>query len=264
MTDLPPRGDECSICKEVPDGHMRATVASCAHSFCVGCIVSWASVKGVCALCRAPFTSLLVCRTLDGVERDVAAAEPVALLRRAAWVGAVPVETDAFSPPPADALLAAATSLGPLTTLARPAGPSAGAPYYQDEVVEDALEALFWEDEEKRYHELDRSRRVSNRPFGPNGFVASGRRLARAGPPQPPRPSRRARAAAAASGRSVAGPSTAVQCGGGGSCVEQSGRRKKKVKKKSRAGIAAAAAAAAAASSSEGGEGEPSGVSVDG
>lgn len=159
---------------------------------------------------------------------DEACEEPVALLRRAAWLHVVPVSpssVDAFAPPPADM---AVTVVAPNNTAATGAAVRTvrtAAPYYADENVEDELEALFWEDEEKRYR--DHNRMVGNRPFGANGYLASGRRLARTAPLSQ-RPSRRERAAAAAAAN-------------GSAC--NYGKRKKKVKKKSRAGRAAAAAA---------------------
>lgn len=217
----PSKGDakgRCTVCHETPEERNRATVPSCSHSFCASCIVSWGAVRGLCALCRAPFTTLLVNRALDGSHLAEPTIEPVTLLRRAPWVSVVTIlpDVDTFAPPPADLIpLPPERSSRVSTTPSR-----STAPYYEDERVEDELEEMFWEEEEKTYRELSR-RMVGNRPHGANGFMSSGRQVAR---PQPL--TRRQRAAAAAAASSSAQAPT---------------RRKKKVKKNSRAGRQAAA-----------------------
>lgn len=240
---------ECAICRERPAPEDRATVPGCGHSFCASCIVSWAAVRGACALCRAPFESLLVRRSLDGAPLacGATALEPVTLLRRAQWVSATTFEPDLdiFAPPPADippSPDASGTALQALTHAQTQAARDA-APYYQDERVEDELEDLFWAREAKEfwaredaeYRQVSR-RAYGNRPFGANGFMASGRSVAR--PPQVTRRQRAAAAAAAASSSSGAGPSGSTS--GGGASSNAGGRRKKKVKKASRAGRARA------------------------
>lgn len=229
----------CSICHEVPTKAEAATVQVCGHTFCAGCVVSWGAVRGMCALCRAPFTCLLVNRNLDGTPCSTPISEPVTLLRRAAWVNAVSItpDIDTFAPPPAD-----------IEPLPLPTGrvhvpaPST-APYYASEDVEDILEDLFWAEEEKNFGDfgngwddnMARRRVVGNRPFGSNGFMASGRRSAR---PNTRRQAAAARSAAAASSSAASSSSAQASPARG---------RKKKVKKNSRAGKAAAQAQAAAA-----------------
>ncbi len=212
---------KCTICHETPDELNLATVPSCGHSFCAGCIVSWGAVRGLCALCRAPFTSVFVRRALDGTVQEQPTLEPVTLLRRASWVSAVTVtpDVDTFAPPPADL-----QPLPPEPSNLISTASSSAAPYYRDERVEDELEEMFWEEEERNYRELSR-RTVGNRPFGANGFLSSGRQVARA-----PQLTRRQKAAAAAAAAAASSSSQAPA------------RRKKKVKKNSRAARMAARA----------------------
>lgn len=235
----------CSICHEIPEKEEAATVEACSHTFCAACIVSWGSVRGVCALCRSPFTCLLVNRNLDGTPAEKAISEPVSLLVRAPWVNAVSItpDIDTFAPPPAD--IEPLPPSGPLGRVHAPA-PST-APYYASEDVEDILEDLFWAEEEKNFGNFgmgwepngSSSRRVvGNRPFGSNGFLSSGRRSAR---PNTKRQAAAARSAAAAASSSSASSSTQAS----------PARRKKKVKKNSRAGKAAQAALAAATKMNE-------------
>lgn len=247
-------GDEaCSICRELAPPLSRATVPACGHVFCASCIVSWGSVRAACALCRAPFQSLLVHRSLDGTPLATPALESVQLLLRTAWVGARSVTPGPlWAPPPADAALAAAMSAARLSeprAAAVAASAGAAAPYFVDERLEDAFEELVWAREDK-YSALEdglwdgggRGRALGNRPFGPNGFMSAGRRRARA--PRQVGPSRSTETPQTTAAESSQTPAR----------KQAPTRRKKKVKKKSRAGVAAAKAAAAAQTAAEAGD----------
>lgn len=253
--------DPCPICRERSDVWDRVTIATCGHQFCAKCILSWAGVREECALCRAPFTSVLVRRDLSGEILSTAVEESIALLRRAKWTCVQNVSpfnpfVDDFAQPPADATFGfvprQSTHVG---------GPSSRtttpAPYYQSEEVEDALERMFWDEEEKRFQQ--RMPLMGNRRHGPNGYVRAGRRLARATNSGSASRSNRSVQSRTTS-QSATTPSTSncgtvIQnsnnnnCNNSSSCTvdgEVRGKRKKKTKKKSRAGMAAAAARAAA------------------
>lgn len=183
--------------------------------------------------------------------------EHVALLQRVEWVQTrevlAPLQdlTDAIT-------LAPARSERATTTAAAGFSP---APHYLHEDVEDELESRFWEEEEKQFDRLMGSRVMSNRRFGANGYIASGRlrathrqRLATQ--------TRKKGAAAAGSSSAMAGGGTQDVGGlrrelkkkgdgwtdadtgagaGAGASGGGGGGRKKKLKKKSREGLAAAA-----------------------
>ena len=75
----------CVICLEtiVPGS---AAKADCGHTFCVGCILRWLEINPACPCCKSgPILRLDVKRHLDGTFRVEYHAEPVVLLRRAAW-----------------------------------------------------------------------------------------------------------------------------------------------------------------------------------
>ncbi|CAN8068728.1 unnamed protein product [Agarophyton chilense] len=133
----------------------------------------------------------------------------------------------------------ASFALPPINAIVAPPQPSSSsAPHYSNEELEDELEHRFWEEEEKQYNRLMRSSKVvSNRRFGPQGYISGGRMSAT------PRPAPRPK-------KLLAGSSIDVDSQPSSSKPPKSGSssgRKKKVKKKSRAGIAAAKAAEEAA-----------------
>ncbi|PXF49944.1 hypothetical protein BWQ96_00104 [Gracilariopsis chorda] len=138
----------------------------------------------------------------------------------------------------------ASFALPPIDALVAPPPPSSSAPHYSNEDLEDELEHRFWEEEEHQYNRLMRSTKViSNRRFGPQGYISGGRM--RATPRPSPHPAPRYKkvmtaASAAAQHQPSASPAKPPTSG-------STGGRKKKVKKKSRAGIAAAKAAEEAA-----------------
>ena len=92
----------CAICLDVIPEADVAMVATCLHAFCAPCIVRWtnfqletaarrlnsavATSDPTCPCCKAPFSSLLVYRSLDGDLRGDLTEESVCLLRRARWL----------------------------------------------------------------------------------------------------------------------------------------------------------------------------------
>lgn len=57
------------------------------YAFAACCILHWAVYKEKpwCPQCKAPFSSLLTFRALDGDLRDFPSRESVCLLKRAGW-----------------------------------------------------------------------------------------------------------------------------------------------------------------------------------
>lgn len=226
----------CTICVDTCDPSMRAIIPACDHTFCLSCLLSWASVRAVCPNCKSPFSNLLVHRDLTGAIAPgpaTATGEPpwilesLPLLRRATWVHLREV-----MPPLHDA-----QSLFTLPSYrTEPHVTASSAPHYLNEEVEDELENQFWEEEEMQYRQLS-GRVMSNRRYGSNGYISAGRMRATARVPG--KNSHAGAASSSAQTRKNSGQQTA------------STGRKKKLKKKSRAGIAAAKAAAASAEQAE-------------
>lgn len=236
----------CTICVDTNESVVdRATIPACNHTFCLSCLLSWASVRETCPNCKASFTNLLVHRDLSG---DVVPGpwtchgqapfirESTVLLRRVKWVQLREVHSTqhdiqaSFVMPQLDSTASGASAASSSSSVAR---------HYLNEAVEDELEDRFWEEEQQQFDRLlGGTRVISNRRFGPTGYISSGRMSAKPRRPQPPK--RLHLGSASASAGASASPKQ--QPTGSSS----SGGRKKKVKKKSRAGIAAAKAAAEA------------------
>lgn len=77
----------CAICRDKIKQEETAQVKGCEHSYCVTCILRWASYKTEpwCPQCRLPFSFLYVYRALDGSLSDYMFEESVCLLLRAFW-----------------------------------------------------------------------------------------------------------------------------------------------------------------------------------
>eukprot|EP00250_Pteridium_aquilinum_P018580 c24125_g1_i2 orf=794-1654(+) len=77
----------CAICHDMIKAEEAAEIKGCEHSYCVTCILRWASYKAEpwCPQCRLPFSFLYVYKALDGTLRDYLFEESVCLLLRACW-----------------------------------------------------------------------------------------------------------------------------------------------------------------------------------
>lgn len=77
----------CAICHDKIKVEETAQIRGCEHSYCVTCILRWASYKTEpwCPQCRLPFSFLYVYRALDGTLSDYMFEESVCLLLRAFW-----------------------------------------------------------------------------------------------------------------------------------------------------------------------------------
>eukprot|EP00246_Nothoceros_aenigmaticus_P003091 TRINITY_DN1401_c0_g1_i3.p2 TRINITY_DN1401_c0_g1~~TRINITY_DN1401_c0_g1_i3.p2 ORF type:complete len:148 (+),score=21.10 TRINITY_DN1401_c0_g1_i3:567-1010(+) len=58
----------CAICREKIAVEETAQIKGCEHSYCVTCILRWASYKPEpwCPQCRLPFTFVYVYKSIDG------------------------------------------------------------------------------------------------------------------------------------------------------------------------------------------------------
>lgn len=247
----PTPSDLCTICHDVCSTVFdRVTVPVCGHTFCVDCLLSWATVRELCPNCKASFNSLFVhrdetghpvCGPVTEHNQPPYLLQPTVMLRELPWVNLSEIHSAKHD-------IEASFALPPIDALVAPPPPSSSAPHYSNEDLEDELEHRFWEEEEHRYNRLMRSTKVvSNRRFGPQGYISGGRMRATPRPSASPAPrskkamaSSSAAASAAAQFHPPASPTKPTRAG-------STGGRKKKVKKKSRAGIAAAKAAEEAA-----------------
>ncbi|KAL7227264.1 hypothetical protein ACSBR1_022174 [Camellia fascicularis] len=139
----------CAICLNKIVLQETALVKGCEHSYCVTCILRWATYreKPTCPQCKHPFEFLNVHRSLDGSIHDYMYEESVCLLLRASW-------------------------FKPLIVEEREELEDEGEAYYpyEDDDEEDLDEAYF---------NRSSSLRIGNRRWGDNGYVRGGRQEAR-------------------------------------------------------------------------------------
>jgi len=69
----------CAICLGSPPPEDLAVIKGCEHTYCVTCILQWATYKEapLCPQCKTPFNYLYVHRQLDGTITDYAAEENI-------------------------------------------------------------------------------------------------------------------------------------------------------------------------------------------
>ncbi|CAI5977358.1 unnamed protein product [Closterium sp. NIES-64] len=135
----------CAICHEGIILQETGFIKGCDHSYCVNCILQWASYKTHpwCPQCRLPFSSLYLYKTLNGSVSDFMLEESVCFLLRAPWY--TPVEFE-----------------------------------YQNEIEHPPELDAYEEDEEEDYYA--NTLRIGNRRWGENGYVRRGRIEARPAP----------------------------------------------------------------------------------
>ncbi|XP_078441778.1 uncharacterized protein LOC144711653 [Wolffia australiana] len=160
------RSGICAICLDKIALQETALVKGCEHSYCVTCILRWASYNSkqpTCPQCKLPFEFLVVHRTLDGCIRDYMFDESVCLLLRAQWF--VPLSV------PADGVLTADEDLS----------------HYQYDVDFDEEYDDHDEDEVENYYISSRisTLLIRNRRWGENGYIRGGRKQARPVNPLP-------------------------------------------------------------------------------
>ena len=177
----------CAICLDVIPEADVAMVATCLHAFCAPCIVRWtnfqletaarrlnsavATSDPTCPCCKAPFSSLLVYRTLDGDLRGDLTEESVCLLRRARWLP----ETAKSAEWEDDHAVAVAAQ----------AALNAEGGFFEEDF--DVYDEDYLDDEEEYMEGLYRrgSRGgggrpaivIGNRRFGANGHISQGQRI---------------------------------------------------------------------------------------
>lgn len=177
----------CAICLDVIPEADVAMVAACLHAFCAPCIVRWtnfqletaarrlnsaaASSDPTCPCCKAPFSSLLVYRSLDGDLRGDLTEESVCLLRRARWLP----ETAKSAEWEDDHAVAVAAQ----------AALNAEGGFFEEDF--DVYHEDYLDDEEEYMEGLYRrgSRGgggrpaivIGNRRFGANGHISQGQRI---------------------------------------------------------------------------------------
>ena len=177
----------CAICLDVIPEADVAMVAACLHAFCAPCIVRWtnfqletaarrlnsaaASSDPTCPCCKAPFSSLLVYRSLNGDLRGDLTEESVCLLRRARWLP----ETAKSAEWEDDHAVAVAAQ----------AALNAEGGFFEEDF--DVYHEDYLDDEEEYMEGLYRrgSRGgggrpaivIGNRRFGANGHISQGQRI---------------------------------------------------------------------------------------
>ncbi|CAN8252345.1 unnamed protein product [Cochlearia groenlandica] len=151
-TSFESHGGCCAICLNEIPLQETAMVKGCEHTYCVTCILRWASYKEIhtCPQCKHPFDFLSVHRALDGSIEDFLFEESVCLLLRASWFV------------PLNVVEQASYSYGYNDDFDTPC-------YYEDE--DDDLDEF--------YLHGSSILRIGNRRWGDNGFVRSGHQQAR-------------------------------------------------------------------------------------
>lgn len=274
----------CTICVDSPDSPLDvAVLPACNHSFCLSCLASWSTVRQVCPNCKTYFAAASLRRDLD--SRPVQGPptndgihpmleHPVDAICQASWITLHEIHSPkhdieaSFSLPPRD-LLAAIHAEDVNTRSA----PSSTVPYFVNEDFEDELEDRIWQEEEYHHERLlRRARTVSNRRYGPSGYISAGRMRATPRPNQSQSGSSSSHAGQSESKPTASKviktpqakttssspnilvnptPGVSNNSSSQSSNSVSSGGRKKKMKKKSRAGVAAAKAAAEKAATEE-------------
>ena len=193
----------CAICLDaIPEADV-AMVTTCLHGFCTPCIMRWCTFEletaarrltgpakssdPTCPCCKAPFSSLLVYRTLDGAVQADLREESVCLLRRARWLS----ETAKAAAWDRDVVAATAATHGLR-------GGHSDSGYFREDY--EVYDEDYLEDEEDYMAGLysrrgggrgvtrggaGRSRGggsaggivIGNRRFGANGYIAQGQRM---------------------------------------------------------------------------------------
>lgn len=204
----------CSICLHPPQDTSRSLIPSCGHTFCAPCVLSWSFIRSACPLCKAAFSSLVVRRHLDGqvVPDGGWIEEPISLLRRASWVRLEQVNDrvadvqGVFVPVRSSTEIATNRNGLPSMQATSASGPATRASrHWEDEEMEEEREKNFWEEEERQWQEQRRGvKLLGNRRYGQNGYVSSGRMVARATARQPASSSAAHPASSSTNGRSKA------------------------------------------------------------
>ncbi|KAI4383700.1 hypothetical protein MLD38_009506 [Melastoma candidum] len=143
-------GGICAICLDKISLQETALVKGCDHTYCVTCILRWASCKEhpTCPQCKHPFDFLDVHRSLDGSIHDYMFEESVCLLLRASWFNPLVVHYEESSYD----------------------DPEEYNPYYEEDEDEDDLDEVYFNSPNVR---------IGNRRWGDNGYVQAGRQEAR-------------------------------------------------------------------------------------
>ena len=156
---------ECSAHHPTPP-RLPHTHSSPPLLLAVHCIVHWASLRedhALCPQCKVPFSEVISYRNLDGSLQDFPVQNPVCLMRRAGWFQSIAGQhaEDGRLPEPEGSW-----------------GDDFAEAFDEDEELEDYYFSSA----------AGRARIVfGNRRFGEGGYIASGRRQARAAAEAAPR-----------------------------------------------------------------------------
>lgn len=164
----------CDSTNDVCLTHVALTLPDSPHCRAVTCILQWATARATatCPTCKKPFHALLVHRDVDGTLSDTAIDESIGFLARAPWYVAWAKERSQINE-----LTRHHAVFRSMEVAQSERSPLALA---QEEWAEEAMYSYFedeFEDEDLEEHYMSRTS-FGNRPWGPNGFVASGRRRA--------------------------------------------------------------------------------------
>lgn len=224
----------CAICLDDIDFADLAVVKGCEHTYCVHCILKWASLKddAHCPTCKKPFSNLFVHRQLDGALTDFQIEESAVLLARSDWFQRWLKEheqvRDMYKYSAFRSVSAAATGLSPEALR-------------QQEWAEDAMcdffDGEFEDDEEIEEYYLSRAgtSRVTfgNRRWGANGYVKSGHRRAQPVQPKVPKNTKKGGSSCA---NAASNSASARSCGSGctNDGASQSGGAGRRARRKAR------------------------------
>lgn len=171
----------CSICLDPIRFENLAVVKACEHTYCVQCILKWSCTKEsetLCPTCKAPFSTLLVHRLLDGTLTDIEVEESVVLLARAVWFQSWLQEhernRDLYKYPAFRSPAAAESDLPPDAIAREEWAEEAMYQYFEDEYEDEAVEDYYFSSQAGPSRVT-----FGNRRWGANGFVRSGHRCAR-------------------------------------------------------------------------------------
>jgi hypothetical protein len=186
----------CAICLNAPSLENSCFTVPCLHSFCAKCIVRWAnfqeeeenaqrkkrglssthhnhhhgqtSFAAKCPSCRVPFENLLCYRELDGSVHRLGGEldlreHPLCLLKRSKWLGLEETEEEMYG--------------GRQSSFDDSFEEEYGHGYHG---MKSSNKSAYYDIDDEYFAKRGGARVViGNRRFGANGFVASGRALAR-------------------------------------------------------------------------------------
>lgn len=197
----------------------------------VKCILQWATARkcASCPTCKKPFEALLVHRDVDGSLSDAPIDMTIGFLARSPWYVAWAAERSQINELTRShavfrSVEMAQSARSPLAIAQEEWADEALYGYFEDQYDDDEIEDYYMSSSPARGRTT-----FGNRPWGPGGYVASGRR--RAQPVQPKKgkgvPAKGRADGASGSGGSKAsgGAGGSGDAGAAGASQPQQGRR---------------------------------------